>query len=437
MATLREEAVHELEQIEMGGAYAGLSRRLKSDSSINEGKLTDLVSGVTRWRRWLDFLVDSFLTGDPGELEPRVRILLRLGLFELLLTKTPDYAVVNEVVRTARKMVGRRVTGLINGILRTAIRQRDELPEPAGDDLADVLGIQYSHPTWMVQRWLDRYGEESTERLLKYNNQRPRFGLRLRNANRDAIRQRLKQKGVEIERSSYLDDFLRTEQLRPILQEGLIEEGEVLIQDEAAGVVVRMVGPAAGERILDACAAPGGKSVYLADLVGSTGTVVGVDRNISRLQLLDKLSKRLGIDHLSTKVADFRKLDPATVGGQFDKVLLDVPCSGLGVLSKRADLRWRKHPEEIVDLTHLQDELLESAALFVKKGGFLIYSTCTLEPEENDARVEKFLTSSKSFILDPVGDEVPDCLRTTEGYYRSIPFEHEIDGAFAARMRRI
>ena len=434
--TSRAEAVIELERIEADGAFAGLSRRRLGRDSAGEGKITDLVFGVTRWRRWLDFLIDSFYSGNPDKLELRLRIILRMGLYELLMTRVPDHAVVNEAVEVAREMIGKRATGLVNGVLRSLVRARDQLPEPEGVSTAERIAIRYSHPTWMVERWLLRYGEEDTILLLGHNNERPHFGLRVRVPERAEIVSRLTDAGARPHLSPYLDDFIRVEVMQPVFREGLIEAGSVLVQDEAAGAVIRVLDPQPGERILDVCAAPGGKSLYIAERVGKSGTVVGVDQNVSRLRMLDKEAQRLGLSQIATHPADFNSVSPDEFGGLFDRVLVDAPCSGLGVLAKRADLRWRMGLNDLATLQNLQMQLLRSASKFVRPGGVLVYSTCTIEPEENENQVKVFLESAGLYQLSNIEMSVPELLLAPDGSLQSLPHRHGIDGAFAVRFQR-
>ncbi|TDI69900.1 MAG: 16S rRNA (cytosine(967)-C(5))-methyltransferase RsmB [Bacteroidetes bacterium] len=438
MTSSRQEALRELERIEQGGAFIGLSRRPTASKTEHDGKLADLVAGVTRRRRWLDFLVDQFYQGDPALLEPKVRIILRMGLYELLHTRTPDHAVVNEMVDCAKAEVGKRVTGLVNGILRRTIREKNRLPVPMGTGPVDALAIAHSHPTWMVERWIDRFGEAKTIALLEHNNERPRFGIRLRTQQSTQHRSGLlEEMGVDgAQESPFFEDFIRSTRLSPFFKKELVQDGTLLIQDEAAGGVVRVMDPQPGERILDACAAPGGKAIYMADRVGSTGLILGVDKNKSRVRLLESEAARLNLPQVETRVVDLRECSESEFGEPYDKVLLDAPCSGLGVLSKRADLRWRTSPEQILQLSRLQDALLDSVARFVKPGGILVYGTCTLEPEENEDRIGAFLDRNSAFTIESAADYVPNAMVNAEGFYRTLPFEHEIDGVFAVRMRK-
>lgn len=434
--SLREQAILELDHIEVQGGYVGLSRRGRLGDPAFERRLTDLVSGVTRWKRWLDFQINSFHSAGGEGLEPTVRMILRVGVYELLLTSVPVHAAINENVNTAKKLVGRRVTGLVNGLLRNVDRNRSSLPEPASGDEADDLAVRFSHPTWMVRLWLSRYGREDTIQLLEHDNERPVYGIRVRSDKKSEAIGALTDAGVSTQASTYLDDFVRVSTMQSVLRSGFIERGQGLVMDEGAGGVVRIVDPQPGERILDACAAPGGKSLYMADMMGDTGIITSVDLNERRLGLLASEADRLGIGIIHTVTGDLRELGLEELGIEYDRVLLDVPCSGFGVLAKRADMRWRRSKEDLNDLVILQYGLLCSAARFVAPGGWLVYSTCTLEPEENKCLVERFLEENRDFVLEPIKDHVDARLITADGYYESLPFRHGIDGAFAARLKR-
>jgi 16S rRNA (cytosine967-C5)-methyltransferase len=429
---LRIDAVRELQRVENEGAFVGLSRK-STFGADHERRLTDLVSGVTRWRRKLDFLIDSSYKSSSVALEDRVRIILRIGIYELLETGTPPHAAINENVRTARSMVGPRVTGLVNALLRNIDRNRDALPEPTLSDEAENLAVWHSHPTWMVRRWLKRYGAADTVYLLVHNNSRPVFGLRVRIGDRAKILGRLSGQGVHAEESSYLDSFIRVGRLQEVIKSGLMGSGAVLVQDEGAGLVVEVLNPRPGERILDACAAPGGKSFFIADRVTQTGSVDAVDAHEGRLSRLKKLSERFRFQQIRAIHSDLRSFNAGSV---YDRVLLDVPCSGSGVLSKRADMRWRRKEVDLQDLVHLQDALLTAAATKVRPGGLLVYSTCSLEPEENEERVVSFIERHPEFRVEPIISAVPDRLITGSGYYASFPPKDGIDGAFAARLRK-
>lgn len=433
---LRIQAVRELRFIEEEGAFAGLSRRRISNDLQFERRLTDLVSGVTRNRRWLNFLVDWFYTNIERPLERDVRIILRLGIYELVETRTPPHAAIHECVETGKQLIGPRIGGLINGILRTVDRSREDLPEPdTGDEQTD-LAVRFSHPDWIVKRWVKRYGLEATEQFLKYNNQRPVFGIRVRGKKSKDLIDGIMELEFDAERSQFFDDYFRVRQMQPILNSGLFKKGKVLVQDEGAGGVIRALDPQPGENILDLCAAPGGKSFAIADLVGVDGSVTAVDKNESRLSMLEQEAKRLSLPQIRTVVADVLEIDDILENGQFDRVLVDAPCTGLGVLAKRADLRWRKDEESVSSLAKIQKDILRSAARHVRPGGVLVYSTCTTEPEENEEIADDFVMGHPGFARENLKDHIQSPLLTETGAYQSIPYRDKIDGAYAVRFRR-
>jgi 16S rRNA (cytosine967-C5)-methyltransferase len=246
---------------------------------------------------------------------------------------------------------------------------------------------------------------------------------------------RLDKLGVAWERSPWLDDVLVVHRLQSVLQSGLAREGLVAVQDEAAAMVVRVLDPQPDDAILDAAAAPGGKALYAAERMQNRGRVIAVDVHAGKLRLLSKAAAEHGLSTVATIAADLR-VPGAVLAGGSDRVLLDAPCSGTGVLGRRADLRWHREETDIEVLTHLQDELLDAAAAAVRPGGLLVYATCSIEPEENQQRVEAFITRHSDFSRENVGALVPEAMRTSEGDYATLPHIHATDGAFAARLRR-
>lgn len=436
--TARAEAVRQLVRIEEDRAYVGLAER---DEAIDldprgQRQATDYVAGVTRWRRWLDFVLSHYYRGELADMEPVLRQILRLGLYDLLKAETPPHAALNESVELAKTMLRRGAGRLVNGVLR-AVQRADALPRPSVGDPAERLAIEASHPTWIVRRWLARYGPDATQALLDWNNARPTFGVRVNTARLtpDAFRERLDAAGAGWAASPYLDDFVRVQSVQPLVQAGLLKEGLCAVQDESAGLVVRLLDPQPGETILDGCAAPGGKALYAATRMGDTGTVLAYDIHSGRVGLIDRAAEAQGLACVQTAVADLRRLAARADRPQADRVLIDAPCSGLGVLAKRADLRWNRSPDDLAELTTLQDDLLDAAARLVRPGGLIVYSTCTIEPEENADRVRAFLDRHPAFRLEPAGERVPEAVQTAEGYLATLPQRHHVDGAFGACLR--
>ena len=415
-----------------------MARLSDADEDPSDARLaSELVAGVTRHRRHLDFVLDHHYRGDPRALAPLLRQVLRIGLYELLVRGTPPHAAVSEAVEAARALFHPGAARLANGLLRAVARahERGALPAPDSGDVVDDLAVRESHPTWLVRRWLDRYGEAETLALLRAGNAAPAYGLRVNliKTTQEALGERLTALGVGWRPSDHLDDFVVVERLQPVIRAGLLDEGVCAVQDEAAGLVVRVLDPQPGERVLDGAAAPGGKAVYAAQRMQDRGEVVAVDVHEARTALVRRAAEVQGVTIVRPVAADLRRYEPEA---PFDRVLLDAPCTGLGVLTKRADLRWNRREEDLAELMALQDDLLDAAARHARPGGLLVYSTCTMEPEENAVRVAAFLERHPDFRREPVGGLVPEAMRTADGDYAALPHRHGTDGAYAARLRR-
>ncbi|EEC84757.1 hypothetical protein OsI_31764 [Oryza sativa Indica Group] len=409
--------------------------------------VTVIVAGTVRWKRYLDYLIMSLCSEEKvfREMEPLLLQILRIGFFEILKLNVPAYAAVDENVRLAKVALRPGAGNLVNAILRKLLllKEANSLPLPKieGDDRAQAraLSIIYSHPVWMVRRWIRFLGKEEALKLMKWNNSDPHFSIRVNTANgytRADLIDRLESLQVHYEKST-MDEFVRIQEgMQTVLQAGLLKEGMCAVQDESAGLVVSVVDPQPGETIIDCCAAPGGKTLFMAARLSGQGKIWALDINKGRLRILMEAAKLHNLDAMISDIhADLRLYAKETTA-TFDKVLLDAPCSGLGVLSKRADLRWNRQFEDLEELMCLQDELLDSASMLVKPGGILVYSTCSIDPEENEHRIAAFVQRHPDFVLQSVHGYVPAEFVTDEGFYSSSPTKHSIDGAFAARLVR-
>ena len=439
--TARAMAVEHLLRIEVDNAFVGLVQKdalLSEADPRTERQATEYVAGVTRWRRYLDFILRRFYKGPFEKMEPVLQQILRVGLYDVLMLETPPHAALHEAVALAKRRVRAGAGGLVNGILRNILRHKARLPVPESGDRADDLGVRFSHPTWMVRRWLDRYGPAETEALLHWNNTRPVYGLRLntlKHAPAD-IHEQLDAQEIAWEPSPHLNDFVRVPRLQAVIRAGWLAEGRCAVQDESAGLVVRLLDPQPGETVVDTCAAPGGKALYAALRMQDQGRVLAFDVHAGRLRLAEEAAAVQGVSIVQGEAADLRDLADRAEPPTADRVLLDAPCSGLGVLAKRADLRWQRAAESLDALTTLQDELLDASARLVRPGGLLVYSTCTMEPDENQARIEAFLAGHAGFQVESAEGFVPAAMVTPEGYYATIPHRHGIDGAFGVRLRQ-
>lgn len=434
-------AIKILNRVERTDAYLDklLDNELKSNelSDLDKNLLNEIVHGVIRWKLRLDWVLNGFYHGTYIKAEINLKNALRVAAYQILfLDKIPHHAAVNESVEFVKRLNGEKAANLVNAVLRNIIRNLGNINYPPEDqDYSHYLSIYYSHPSWMVKKWLSRFGKEETQKLLLANNQIPPISIRI-NRLKIETNQFLKlldEYKISYLGSEYINYFLRVNNLQELVEKKLFGAGYFTIQDESSALPVILLDPKPGEIVIDLCAAPGGKSTHIAELMQNSGKVIAVDKYTQKLNLLQKSCDRLGIKIVELVIADATELqiEPA------DKVIADVPCSGLGVLRKKPDIKWKRDSSDINDLTDYQNKILNNAANLVKPGGVLVYSTCTIEPEENYQVVEKFLASHPYFVLDNASKYINDNLVNSMGFVETFPHKHYIDGSFAARMIRI
>jgi 16S rRNA (cytosine967-C5)-methyltransferase len=405
-------------------------------SAADRALATRLVYGTLAWRGRLDHHLGQLVRLPWEQVEVPVRNALRMGLYQLLfLERVPAYAAVDASVRLARRG-GRGAAGLVNAVLRRAASAGPTglpLPDPAVDPL-ERLAVEWSHPRWLVERWAGALGLDELTRLLAADNLRGPTALRANTvrAGRDELRAELTSAGVTVSPSEWAPDALVVQRRGARLRRlAAWHEGRFAFQGEASQLVAPLLGVAPGARVLDACAAPGGKTAQLAAL---GAVVVALDRAPGGLRRLRAETGRLGV--AADAVAGDARQPPLSTG--FDAVLVDAPCSGLGTLRRHPEVRWRRHPEDVPRLAALQRELLAGVAPLVRPGGTLVYAVCTLTREENAGVVSDFLTTHPHFALEPVSrgaGSPPAALVTPEGFLTTFPHRHGLDGFFAARLR--
>lgn len=399
-----------------------------------------------RWQGRLDFVLSAFLSRPLSALTPWIRNALRLGAYQLLfLDRIPASAAVNESVSLARTYGHSGTAGLVNGVLRNLVRRgAPPLPDASaadGDAVARALATTYSHPEWLVAEWLRRFGRDETEALLRADNEAPPLCVRantLRTSPAE-LRQRLEDDGVTVGPLRYLSGGFAISDIDRLSTLGAYRDGLLVVQDEAAMLVADIVAPRPGEQVIDACAAPGGKTAALADLMGDRGAILAADNEPARLRLVDETCRRLGVSCVETIAIDARRLGVLRPGWA-DRILVDAPCTGLGTLRRRPDARWRKEAASPGQLASLQGEILAGVLPCLRPGGALIYSTCTIGETENQAVVEALLAAHPELQPDPIGPYVPEGLHTAVGpdgwWLQTYPQRHGIDGFFVARLRR-
>lgn len=391
----------------------------------------ELVWGTLRRRGWFDAVLGSRVRGGLARLDGDVADLLRLGAYQLLyMGSVPPYAAIAQTVELAKQRHGIGASKLVNAVLRRVDRERDALEPVTPSDPIDALALRLSHPRWLVSRWVARFGLEDTARLLEANNHEAPIVLRPFGVVREQLEAMLEGAGVTVHDAPLVADSLVLGPGVQLTELGAFKQGLLFVQDPAATLVTRYAAIAPGSVVADLCAAPGGKAL---ELSRTARTVVAADRVPGRLERLLVGLGRLDAENIVAYVGDAR--EPAV--HNMDAVLLDVPCTGTGTFRRHPDARWRIKTSDLAVMSTVQREILRTAASAVRPGGLLIYSTCSLEPEENDAPVDAFLAEHPDFVLEPPpSGTVPDTV-LDQGRLRVLPHKHGVDGAFAARLRRV
>ncbi|PIU44400.1 MAG: 16S rRNA (cytosine(967)-C(5))-methyltransferase RsmB [Ignavibacteriales bacterium CG07_land_8_20_14_0_80_59_12] len=441
----RGKAVKILNRVDRMDAYLDkvLDFELKSDdlNDADRRLLAELVHGVLRWKGKLDYVLNGFYHGNFTNAETNVKNAMRVGLYQVFfLQRVPPYAAVDEAVEFIKKLRGEKSAGVVNGVLRSILRTKDGIHYPdAKEAPVYYLSVMLSHPAWMVKRWYERFGFDEASKLLAKNNERPPLTIRVNTAKiaAEELEKKLTGVGIEFERSNLVPSYLRVHLppgIHGMADLDLFRDGLFTIQDESTAFPVLLLNPGPGQRVIDLAAAPGGKTAFIAELMKGEGEVIAVDRYETKLKLLAETCERLGARNVRCVTADAATLDVEPADG----VILDAPCSGLGVLRKKPDSKWKREPEDIAKLASIQRGLLDNAAKLVKSGGILVYSTCTIEPEENLQQVGLFLERHPEFSVDDPSPFVPRAVLSKDGrYVETLPHIHDMDGSFAVRLKRV
>ena len=407
----------------------------------DRGLFTELVYGVLRRRGTLDHIIGQFSKQPPEKLEPAVRVLLRTGLYQMFfLDRVPVSAAVNETVTLAAEMIP-RAKGFINAVLRSVDRGRDTIRYPDRErDRAGFLAARYSHPRWLVEQWLAQLGPVEAEALAAAMVEQPPLTARVNTLklSREDLVARFAADGIVATPCRYSPLALKLDLPGTVEQLPGFREGLFTIQDESSQLVILLLDPQPGERVLDLCAAPGGKTTLIAQLMENRGEVTACDLTDAKLRRVEETALRLGISIISTQLSD-AAAPPDRFREGYDRVLVDAPCSGLGVIRRNPEGKWRKGPEDLARLAATQKKILKAAAGCVAPGGVLLYATCSTSETENEAIVDDFLSRHPDFVLENGLTLFPDRgeLFTARGMFRSWPHRHSgMDGFFAARLRK-
>jgi 16S rRNA (cytosine967-C5)-methyltransferase len=411
-------------------------------NDFDKSLLNEIAYGVIRWLRRLDWFLNGFYRGQYEKCLPEVKNTLRVALYQILfLNRIPYSAAVNEAVEYIKKTHSEKHAGVVNGLLRTIIRTLDNLVWPTRDiDEVNYLGIIQSHPNWMVRRWISRFGFDEAQILCEANNRRPFISLRVnkQKISPEELINYLRKKNIQHRKTRYIDYFFTIKIMSKIYADEFFKKGYFTVQDESAGLVSCLVNPREDDLVLDVCAAPGGKTSHLSELMCNRGKIISVDKYLSRVEVMKNNLERLGVTNATILHDDIT--EPKTsilreeIINKVDKVLVDAPCSGLGVLSKKPDIKWKRELDDIHKLQKLQLVILENTVKYLKPGGVLVYSTCTTETEENRNVIEAFLNKHRDFSVDNAKSYVTSKVVNESGFIELFPYIHNVDGGFSVRL---
>jgi len=443
----RETALNILFKVCEQGAFANitLEKQLRSSNLSLEDRnlITEMVNGTIRMRKHLDWVLALFIKRDLNKQNPWLRNILRLSTYQLLfMDKIAKYACVDDAVELTRKKAGPGLTSVTNGVLRNIIRNQDRISFPQ-DSIADMCNY-YSHPEWMGELFISQFGKKTTEDLFMYNNKRPELVIRTNclKVSRPELLDKLKREGVICYATENTPWGIIIESLpMPIDELKSFQQGDFYIQNEASMLAAAIINAQEKELVYDLCSGIGGKTTHLGEWMKNQGQIYAVDLYSRKLSLLKDNCQRLGITIVKTIAADIMELE---FDLKADKVVLDVPCSGLGVLNRRSDSRWNKKLEDIDELSQIQSAMLSKAATLVTVGGYLLYSTCTIIEEENAHVIESFLKQNTNYVLVDFESQIRffpldemDTEQARQGMLALIPGKYGTDGMFYALLRRI
>jgi 16S rRNA (cytosine967-C5)-methyltransferase len=445
----RELALDVLIRVEQEKSYSNLELNdaLKRSrlESVDAGLATELVYGTIQRKGTLDWILGQFLKQGLSKLETWVLNLLRMSLYQIwFLDRIPERAAIHEGVEIAKKRGHKGISGMVNGVLRNIVRQKSDIRFPENQGANKRIALEHSHPEWMVERWINLFGEHETEEICKQNNIPPKISIRVNTLRmtRDRLLQAMVNEGIEAVPSSIHPAGILIQGGGNIGQSRWFQDGFCTIQDESSMLVGQLLSPKSGSKVLDCCAAPGGKTTHLAELMGNDGTIIAADLHRHKIDLIRSNMDRLGTGIIQPILADARELHKQlNVEGGFDFILLDAPCSGLGVIRRKPDIKWTKTLQDVEAIVHLQEAIIDSAGQLVKPDGVLVYSTCTLDPAENEQIIERFLKKYPEFYLDTEASRLlPEsvvqkaAIPNRLGMFRILPHMFGSDGFFMARL---
>ena len=401
-----------------------------------------IVEGTLERQMYLDFIINAYSNTPVNKMKPLIRNLMRMSTYQLLFMQVPDRAVCNEAVKLAAKRKFVNLKGFVNGVLRKIANSKENLPTPSREDMVSFLSITYSMPVWLVEKWLKELGAEITEGVLKQLLEISPVTIRIKESvsaeDKDALISQMKEQGIEVEAHPYLPYAYVLSHLEGMHQVPGFAQGLIAVQDVSSMLAVEVAGIKPGSLILDVCAAPGGKSMLAAEKTGPSGVVIARDLSDMKVSFIEENAGRMCLDQVHVQVHDATVLDETMIG-KADVVIADLPCSGLGIIAKKRDIKYNVTPESLQELQTLQRQILDVVSRYVKPGGIMIYSTCTINPMENEEN-RAYILEALGFEAQSLDEYLPEALKsetTKAGYLQLIPSVHQTDGFFISKFRKI
>ncbi len=440
----REIAAEALMEIMTEEAYNNMTLRrlLRQNGAMSRQDrafVTEIVNGTLRNLIYIDHVLNTFSNTKTEKMKPWILAVLRTAVYQMYFMDVPYHAAINEAVKLTGVRGYAPLKAFVNGVLRTIMKYKNEIPLPE-QGTVEYLSVRYSHPLWLVKMWIAYYGYAEAEQICAFDNQSPDVTIRVNTlkTNREELQKLLEEAGVEIHAGKICENALHLTKTADLSRLEAFQEGLFHVQDESSQLAVEILDPQKGEMILDLCAAPGGKSFTAAEKMENEGKLVSRDIYEHKIELIEEGAERLGISCMECMIKDAAEAEEEGREA-FDRVLVDAPCSGLGLMRKKPDIRLKKSGDEIDSLIPMQRQILENAANYVKKGGVLVYSTCTLCRKQNEKNLEWFLKNHPEFEAEDITDFLPkewDRETAKDGYITLLPYQTGTDGFFISRMRK-
>ncbi|MFC5603015.1 16S rRNA (cytosine(967)-C(5))-methyltransferase RsmB [Sporosarcina koreensis] len=436
---VRDAALSILMEINQNQAYSNLllNRTMKKYAidPKDRGLLTELTYGTLQHRLTLDYYLEPFVK---GKLDPWVRELLRLSIYQIVyLTKIPPHAVVHEAVEIAKRRGHKGISSTVNGILRSVLRKGVRTIEDIKDDI-ERISIETSHPAWLIKRWVEQFGKEEALAMAHENNQPARMTARVNSLKStvDEAMAALAKEGMDASKGEVIPGSIQASS-GSLANTEAFAEGLLTIQDESSMLPVLALDVKPDMKVLDMCAAPGGKTTFIAEKMSDQGEIYAHDLHEHKLSLIESNAKRLGIQSIRTKSGDSRELESVYGPASFDRILVDAPCSGLGVIRRKPEIKYNKTAEDLKSLTEIQEQLLDTAYRLLKDDGIIVYSTCTIEYDENEGMVRRFLEKHPDMAMSPLDSLADnDSLAIKDDMLQVLPQHFGSDGFFVAAFRK-